>query len=46
MILAHPIRPPRQPPADLVEHHKSLIQLDPMPLTVVEGDRLDVREPL
>ena len=42
MILAQPICPPRQPPAHLVQDHKSLIQLDSMPLTVVEGDRLDI----
>jgi hypothetical protein len=46
MILAQPSCPPRQPPTDFVQHHKSLIQLDPMPLTVVECDRLDMRKSL
>ena len=46
MVLAQPICPLRQAAPDLVQHHKSLIQLDPMPLTVVEGDRLDMRESL
>jgi hypothetical protein len=32
--------------ADLVEDDKPLIQLDAVPLAVVESDRLDMRESL
>ena len=46
MILAQPIHPPRELPADFVQHHKSLIQLDSMPLTVVERHRLDMLKSL
>jgi hypothetical protein len=46
VVLAQPVRPLRQPPADLVENDKSLIQFDSMPLTVVERHRLDMRKSL
>ena len=46
MVFAQPIRPVRETVPDLVEDDKPLIQLDSMPLTVVESDRLDMRESL
>jgi hypothetical protein len=44
MVLAQPFRPVRETPADLGQDHKSLIQLDSVPLAVVKSDRLDMRK--
>ena len=44
MVFAQPVRPFRKPAPDLVEDDKSLIQLDSVPLTVVESDCFNMRE--
>ena len=41
MILAQPTCPLREAALDLVQDHKPLIQLDSVPLAIVEGNRLD-----
>jgi hypothetical protein len=46
MVLAEPARPGGKPAANLLQHHKSLIQLDSVPLAVVKSDRLDMRKSL
>lgn len=46
MVLTQPTCPLREAPPDLVQDHKSLIQLDSVPLTVVKSDRLDMRKSL
>ena len=46
MVFAQPVRPLRKLTSDLVQDHKPLIQLDPVPLAVIESDRLDMRKSL
>jgi hypothetical protein len=46
MVVAQAGCPLREAPPDLVQHHKPLIQLDSVPLTVVKSDRLDMRKSL
>ena len=44
MVVAEAGRPLGKPPPDFIQHHKSLIQLDPVPLAVVKSDRLDMHK--
>jgi hypothetical protein len=46
MVLPEPACPVGKPAPDLFQHHKSLIQLDSVPLAVVKSDRLDMRKSL
>ena len=46
MVFTQPLRQVREAMPDLIEDDKPLFELDPVPLAIVESDRLDMRESL